>query len=116
MRTSTQYRVSAAALSSVLIAFSVIWFASACVFQVTNRDSKDGFSSAPLWTMLLLVLIPLSVLIVGPWLLKARRVDGQRLRWIDYCSLVFGFAPVAIWVALVIYVLVAGNSGIPRLN
>ena len=106
MHTSPQSRVSPTVLSSALIAFSIIWFASAYVFHVTNRGSKDGVSAAPLWTMLLLVLIPLSVLVVGPWLLRARRVDGQRLRPIDYFALVAGLAPVAILGSLFIYVFV----------
>jgi uncharacterized membrane protein YhdT len=103
MHASSQSRVSPTVLSITLIAFSIVWFISAYVFQVTNRGSKDGVSAAPLWTMLLLVLIPLSVLVIGPWLVRARRVEDQRLQPIDYCALVAGFAPVAILGALFIY-------------
>src|SRR5262245_12702567 len=95
MHASPQSRVSPSVLSSALIAFSVLWFASAYVFHVTNRGSKDGVSAAPLWTMLLLVLIPLNTLVLGPWLIKARRGDGQRLRAIDYCAFAAAAAPFA---------------------
>ena len=42
MHAPLQSRVPATVLSSALIAFSIIWFTSAYVFQVANRDSKDG--------------------------------------------------------------------------
>jgi hypothetical protein len=95
MNTSPQSRVSPTVLSSVLIAFSVLWFASAYVFYLTNRQSKDGVFGAPVWALLFLALVPLSTILLGPWLLRARRVDGQRLRAIDYCALVAGVAPFA---------------------
>ena len=106
MNASPHSRVSPTVLSSALIAFAALWFISAYVFYVTNLGSKDGVSAAPLWTMVLLVLIPLSTLIVGPWLVRARRVDGQRLLPVDYCALAAAFAPLAIMAALFIYVFV----------
>ena len=106
MNASPHSRVSPTVLSSVLIAFAALWFVSAYVFYVTNLGSKDGVSAAPLWTMLLLVLIPLSTLIVGPWLVRARRADYQRLQPVDYYALAAAFAPLAITGALFIYVLV----------
>jgi hypothetical protein len=106
MNTSPHSRVSPTVLSSALIAFAALWFISAYVFYVTNLGSKDGVSAAPLWTMVLLVLIPLSTMIVGPWLVRARRIDGQRLLPVDYCALIAAFAPLAITGALFIYVFV----------
>jgi hypothetical protein len=106
MHTTPHSRISPTVLSSGLIAFSALWFVSAYVFYITNRGSKDGVSAAPLWTMLLLVLIPLSTLVIGPWLVRARRVDSQRQRLVDYCALIAGSAPVAIIAALFIYAFV----------
>jgi len=106
MNASPHSRVSPTVLSSVLIAFAALWFVSAYVFYVTNLGSKDGVSAAPLWTMLLLVLIPLSTLIVGPWLVRARRADYQRLQPVDYYALAAAFTPLTITGALFIYVLV----------
>lgn len=106
MNASPHSRISPTVLSSVLIAFAALWFVSAYVFYITNLGSKDGVSAAPLWTMLLLLLIPLSTLIVGPWLVRARRADSQLLGPIDYCALAAAFAPLAIVAALFIYVFV----------
>src|ERR1051326_8073946 len=93
MNASWQSRVSASVLSSLLIAFSCLWFVSAWVYYVTNRHSKDGTFGAPVWVLLFLVLVPLSTLFLAPWLLLARRSVGQRLRAIDYCALAAGAAP-----------------------
>jgi len=106
MNATPHSRVSPTVLSSVLIAFAAIWYISAYVFYVTNLGSKDGVSAAPLWTMLLLVLVPLSTLIIGPWLIRARRVAGQHLRPVDICALVAAFMPLVISGVLFVYVFV----------
>jgi len=80
-------------LSGVLIAFSGFWFVAALVFYLTNRTSKDGVSDAPLWALLILVLVPLSVFLLAPCLVRARRADHQRLRTLDCCALLAGIAP-----------------------
>ena len=80
MSTSLQSRVSPTLLSSTLIASSALWFVSAWVFHLTNRNSKDGVFGAPVWILLLLILIPLSTFLLTPWLLWARRAGGERLR------------------------------------
>src|SRR5438477_11929236 len=90
-----QSRVSPTVLSGTLIGFSVLWFASAYVFYLTNRQSKDGVFGAPVWALLFLTLVPLSTFLLAPLLLRARRVDGQRLKAIDYCALAAGVAPFA---------------------
>jgi hypothetical protein len=82
-------------LSSALIVFSAIWFVSAWVFNITNRGSKDGVFGAPVWALLFLTLVPLSTFLLAPWLLRARRSEGERLRAIDYCALAAGVAPFA---------------------
>jgi len=105
MSTSLQPRVSPTVLSSALIGFSALWFISAWVFHVTNRSSKDGVFGAPVWTLLLLVLIPLSTFLLAPWLFRARHAGGERLRPIDYCALVAGVAPFAFVGILVLIVL-----------
>jgi hypothetical protein len=95
MHVSARTRVSPTVISGALISFQVLWCISLCVFGITNRGSKDGASAAPLWSIALLLLVPLSTLVLGPWLLRARRGDGQKLQVVDYCALVLGFAPVA---------------------
>jgi hypothetical protein len=82
-------------LSSALIALSVLWFVSAYVFYLTNRQSQDGVFGAPLWALSFLTLVPLTTFLLGPLLLRARRRDGQALRPIDYCALLAGGAPFA---------------------
>jgi hypothetical protein len=84
MRAPSQIRVSPTVLSIALIAFSILWFVSAHVFYNSNKGSKDGISNAPLWTYLFLLMIPGISFLIGPVLLEARRVEGQRLSLIDY--------------------------------
>jgi hypothetical protein len=82
-------------LSGTLIAFSALWFVSAFVFNLTNKDSKDGVFGAPVWDLLFITVIPFTALVFAPWLVVARRLAGQRLRAIDYCALTAGVAPLA---------------------
>ena len=93
MQTPAQSRISPTVLSGGLIALSFLWFASVWVFRFTNRYSKDGVFDAPLWDLLVLALVPLSTLVLGPWLIRARHADGERLRAVDYCALLAGVAP-----------------------
>jgi hypothetical protein len=103
MHTSPQSRISPTVLSGTLIAFSALWFLSAYVFYLTNRSSKDGIFGAPVWALLFLTLIPLTTLLLAPWLIRARRVGGQRLRAVDYCALTAGVAPFLFVGALVLF-------------
>jgi uncharacterized membrane protein YhdT len=77
----------------MLIAFSVLWYISAYIFYLTNRNEKDGVFGAPVWDLLSVLLIPFITLLFAPWLVRARRIGGQRLHVIDYCALVAGFVP-----------------------
>jgi hypothetical protein len=90
MSCSARYRVPSILLSGTLIGFSALWFVSACVFYLTSRSSKDGVFGAPVWALLLLILVPLSMLLLLPLLLKERRGVGERLKAADYCALVAG--------------------------
>jgi len=93
MRTIPQQWISPTVLSGALITLSLAWFVSAYVFSVTNEQSKDGVFGAPVWALLLLALVPLSTFVLAPWLLRARRGDGQRLRAVDYFALSAAIAP-----------------------
>jgi|SRR5580704_10915293 hypothetical protein len=95
MLVSSQSRISPTVLSGAMIAFSVLWFGSALVYYLTNRDSKDGTSGAPVWSLLFLTLIPLTTFLLAPLLIRERRKEGQRLSAIDYCALIAGIAPFA---------------------
>ena len=88
-------RIPATALSGGLIGLALLWFASAWVFHDANRQSKDGVFGAPVWTLGALVLVPLATLLLVPWLIVARRSDGQRLHGLDYLALLAGAAPFA---------------------
>jgi hypothetical protein len=78
-----------------MIALSALWFVSAWVFHVTNRNSKDGVFGAPVWALVVLVLIPLSTLaILTPCLLRARWEEEDRLHPLDYCGLVSAVSPL----------------------
>jgi uncharacterized membrane protein YhdT len=93
VRPTTRKAMPATVLSGGLIAVSLLWFASAWVFHVANLQSTDGIFDAPVWSLLVLLLGPLVSLVLGPWLVRARRVDGQRLRAVDYLALLAGVAP-----------------------
>jgi len=108
MSTLSQTRVPPTVLSSALIALSAVWFISAYAFYVTNKTSKDGVFGAPVWALLFLTLVPLSTLFLAPWMLRARRADGQRLRVIDYCGLMAGGAPF-VFVGILFLVLFAAR-------
>jgi len=95
MQVPTQSRISATVLSSGLIVFSLLWFAAMLVFHVTNLQSKDGVFGAPVWTLLILVLVPLVTLILTPLLFSARRAESQQLKVVDYCALAAAAAPFA---------------------
>ena len=93
MSVSLRSRIPATVLSSALIALLAIWLVSAWVFYLTNRDSKDRVFGAPVWALLFLTLVPLSTLLLAPWLIRARRGQGERLRVIDYYALAAGMVP-----------------------
>jgi hypothetical protein len=97
MDRSLKLRLSPTLLSTALIAFSVLWFISAYVFDITNngpvRTSKDGASGAPLWALFILILTPLSTLFLVPWLFVARRRESYGLKRVDYFALFAAAAP-----------------------
>jgi uncharacterized membrane protein len=93
-------RVTPTVLSLALILFSALWFVSARIFYVANRHSKDGIFQAPIWTLLFLVLVPLSSFLLGTALFRARQSEDQPLSVIDYCALAAGLAPFVFLVFL----------------
>ena len=93
MTTILRTRIAPTVLAMLLIAGAVLWFGAAYAFVEANRGSKDGISAAPVWAMILLLMIPSSTFALGPMLVSARREEGARLRWIDYCGLAAGAAP-----------------------
>lgn len=95
MSTSKQSRISPTVLPSAMIALSVLWFAAAWMFYITNRNSKDGVFGAPAWTLVILLLIPLSTLVIlTPCLLRARWEENERLRLFDHCGLGAAVSPL----------------------
>ena len=106
MNTAPQSRISPTVLSSILIASSAVWFVSAWVFYLTNRSSMDGVFGAPVWALLFLTLVPLTTFLLAPWLVRARRSEGEHLRAVDYCALVAGTAPF-VFVGVLVLVITA---------
>ena len=103
MSTSRQSRVSPTVLPSAMIALSALWFMSAWVFHVTNRNSKDGVIGVPVWALAVLILIPFTTLaILTPCLLRARWEGEERLRFFDYFGLVVGLSPFAFVLVVVL--------------
>lgn len=80
MRAINQSRVSPAALSVVLAVCSVIWLTGLCVWYL-NSNSKDGWSTTPLFWMFILGVVPVVCLIGGIALFRQpSRLSGfQRL-------------------------------------
>ena len=111
MNKASQPRVSPTVLSIALMTFSIFWFVSAHVFYVSNKDSKDGVSNAPLWTYLFLLIVPASTFLIWPVLLRARRGEKQRLGLIDYCGLGAGLAPF-VFLGLLILISFAKSFGL----
>ena len=103
MTCSKQFRVSPTVLPSAMIALSALWFISAWVFDVANRNSKDGVFGAPVWALGVLVLIPFSTLVIlTPCLLRARWEGEGRLRLFDYCGLAVGLSPFLFVLILIV--------------
>ena len=93
MRALPQRSIPPTVLSSALIALSLVWFVAAYVFSITHDRSKDGVFGAPVFVLMMLVLVPLSTLFLAPWLFVARRVARQQLRAVDYFAFMAGIAP-----------------------
>ncbi len=80
-------------LSAALLVLAGLWFVSARVFHVANLDSKDGVFAAPVWSLGILLLVPVTSLVLAPSLVHERRVGGGKLHLIDYAALVAAVAP-----------------------
>jgi hypothetical protein len=105
MSTSFHRRLSPTVLSAALLVLAALWFVSAWVFHVTNLHSKDGFFGAPVWALVLLVLVPLTSLVLAPCLVQERRSEGGRLHLVDYVALAAAVAPLVFVGALFLVVL-----------
>jgi hypothetical protein len=67
------------------------------VLNQTHVDPSPvphGFARLGL-ALVILVLVPLSTVVLAPWLLRARHSAKQQLRPIDYLALAVGAAPFA---------------------
>jgi uncharacterized membrane protein len=95
MNTLRQSSITPTVLSGALVVSGALWSVAAYVFQVTNRQSKDGVFGAPLWALVLVALVPLSTVVIAPLLLRARHRAKERLRPFDYLALAVGAAPFA---------------------
>ena len=63
MHTSPQSKISPTVLSGILIGLSAFWFISVCIFNLTNKDSKDGVFGAPVWDLLCITVVPFAALV-----------------------------------------------------
>ncbi len=83
-----------------MIALSTLWFFSAWMGSLTRDRTKDAVFGAPVWVLLLLVLIPFCIILLTVYLLRARWEADGRLQPFDYCGLIAGFLPFAVIVVL----------------
>ena len=102
-------RLSPTVLSAALVVFAAAWFIAAWVFHAANENSKDGVFRAPVWSLGVLVLVPVISLVLAPWMVQERRAEGGNLHKIDYVALLAAVSPVIFLVILfVIYCLQNG--------
>lgn len=94
MSASIQPRLSPTLISTTILVLTAMWFVSAWVFHITNLHSKDGVFGAPVWSLGILLLVPLTSLVLALWLVQERRTEGSKLRLIDFTALVAVVAPV----------------------
>ncbi len=87
-------------LSAALLLFAGLWFVAARVFHVANLHSKDGVFAAPVWSLGILLLVPLTSLVLAPSLVHERRLDGGKLHPIDYAAVVAALAPFLVVASL----------------
>ena len=90
MRTIDHNRVSPSALSVALLVCSGVWFLGLCAWYA-HSNSKDGWSTTPVFCMLVLAVIPVICLIGG---LALAREKSPRT-WFDR---------LALWVAFVVVI------------
>jgi hypothetical protein len=86
--------VSPTVLSVALVVFAAAWFSSAWIFYATNLDSKDGVSAAPVWSLGVLILVPLISVVLAPCMVQGRRAGGGKLHGVDYVALLAAVSPV----------------------
>lgn len=67
-----------------LVVCSTIWLVSDVVVFLTNRESKDGWSNAPLPAMLALCLCPVLCVSIAYLLVESRR--EQKFTVLDWCG------------------------------
>ena len=77
-----------------MLVLVVAWFVGVWVFHVTNLHSKDGVFGAPVWSLGILLLVPLISLVLAPCLVQERRAQGSKLRGVDYAALGAAVAPL----------------------
>lgn len=106
-----QSRIWPTGFSVSLIALTAIWFVSVHVFDVANEHDKDGITGAPVWDLGLLLLIPITSFVLAPLLIRARWVNREKLRVVDYCGLASGIAPFAYIGMLIVKSWIAIRSG-----
>ena len=105
-RSVIRNRVSASALSVVLLICSAVWFVGACVCYATSA-SKDDWSATPLFWMLIVMVAPAICFSICIELVNTRQ--QSRLSRFDWYALVAAFFPVilgsllAVWAVKVLF-------------
>jgi hypothetical protein len=105
MRTLPQFRVNPTVLSGVLISYSALWFAAAVAFYLANKQSKDGWSAAPVAVMWVLFVLPLLALVLAASLVSLRRSNKQRLTVVDRLAIAGATVPF-VFVGLLFLIMV----------
>jgi hypothetical protein len=81
-------------ISAIILVLTSVWFVSAWVFHITNLHSKDGVFGAPVWSLGILLLVPLASLVLAACSIQERRTEGGKLRLIDFGALAAAASPV----------------------
>ena len=95
MSTVPRIRISPGLISGATISYSLLWFAAAIGFYLTNQRAKDGWSGAPVSVLWALIILPLLLVVLVASLVSSRRAKSQRLRLFDYAAIIAAGAPFA---------------------
>ncbi len=104
MKLNCWTKATPGALSWLLVVLVGVWAVAAVAFNLSNRESKDGIwgASVPTLAALSAVLVLLPILV--PWLVRARRSEGQRFTAFDRFAVVLAASPYLFVAGLIAYV------------
>jgi hypothetical protein len=94
-------QVSPAALAVALLICSALWLVGVC--EMFTSGSKDGWSSTPLFWMMILTVTPLLCIVIGAALVIIRK--RSKFSSFEWWALFVAFFPVAAFTLVAIEIL-----------